>query len=254
MRKGSGANRLAKAKKSGQTVRKIAFTPDQVDGARGKTNIVRANGQIKFRVKRRSEGAVAQGENLRDEDWRKIAASSPLPADARIQIAAAIGIYRDLVSAEKTDSGTKALVRQMRGRIAKLAGEIAKLSKDPVFFRAGLPMWSTRTGPVPADLEKLIEEVMVLDQILADGQDRMAMKAGRKSSSSLEFLIDMLDEVQARETKRFVKRSIKNGTQLRPSNEFIRLCVGVADPKISASSIENALTKCIARNRRSFET
>jgi len=207
-----------------------------------------------FRVKRRSEGARTEGEDLKDADWLKIAASSPLPDNARPQIAAAIAMYRNLVSAEKTDLGSKRLVGRMRGQIAKLVRDAAKLNKDPIFFRAGLPMWSRRTGPVPSDIEGLIEEVMVLDQILADAQDRMAMKAGRKSSRPLEYLIKQLVTIQAAVTKRFVNRSIKNGSVARPTNTFIRLCVHVADRKTPLSRIESALTKCIAQHRDILES
>ncbi len=228
--------------------------PKQVNRRLDGTNIVRTNGQIKFRVKRRSEGAVAAGEDLSDEDWKKIAASSPLPPDARLQIAAAVAHYRDLVSAGKTELRTKRLVHRMRGQIAKLVKNAAELNKDHVFFRAGLPSWSRRTGPVPTDIEALIEEVKVLDQILVDAQDRMAMSPGRKSSAPLEFLIDMLAQIQARVTKRFVKRSMKNGTLLRYTNTFIRLCVGVADPKIPSSRIDDALAKCIARHHDILKT
>lgn len=242
-------SRISKARRSKQPHGRTLVTPKPVGRVRTNTNIVRANGQIKFRAKRRAAAA----EDLRDEDWKKIAASSPLPEDARFRIVGAIAIYRDLVSAERTDLSSKRLVQRMRRQIAKLVGDAAKLNKDPVFFRAGLPMWSRRTGPVPADIEKLIEEFMVLDQILADAQDRMAMSPGRKSSDPLGFLIDILADIQAEATKRFVKRSIKNGTQLRPTNTFIRLCVGVADPQIPNSLIENVLAKCIARHHKDRE-
>jgi hypothetical protein len=135
----------------------------------------------------------------------------------------------------------------MRRAIRKLLAEAEELINDPVFFRVGLPHWHTRTGPVVGDIAARTTMIAELDEILADAEDRMRLSPGRKSPNALEALIQNLVWIQADATERYVQRSSKSG-YLRPTSAFITVCAKIADPSLSQSSIDNALTKCIAEH------
>jgi hypothetical protein len=199
-------------------------------------------------------------EILTDAEWQKITASSPLPVNARDEINFAIGHYRMEVSVNRTRLTTKRLVSQARGHIKKILEKSGKLQGDSVFFDAGQPrLRGGAVSPTPGEFKELVNAVLPLDRVLEEAQRRMKMKRGRKSSRPLEKLIQLLVWVQADATEKFVKRSIKTGISQRPTNAFITLCVGVADPKVPASLIESTLTKAIkehwfAREHFDFDT
>jgi hypothetical protein len=229
---------------------------------RPQTNVIRAaDGTIRFRQRRKRDGIVVDVDAviLTDAEWLKIAASSPLPPNAREDIRFAVAVYRDAMAPDRTDLKTKRLVKSMRGHAQKLLSGAAKLQEDTVFLKAGISPFSNRTGPTSADLEKVAEHISAFDQVLADAQRRMKMKRGRKQTQSLEFLILMLAQIPAKVTQEFVKRSIKTGIQLRPTNRFIRLCVSLADPSIPSTLVDSVLTRVItehwfAREAYGFDT
>jgi hypothetical protein len=214
---------------------KQAPTPD--------TNIVRANGKVRFKKKQ----PVVLTQDLQEAAWRRIAASSELPVDGRQRIAMAIAMYQNMVASNRGSVPTKRLVRRMRGLIEKLTAGITTLGKDPVFLHSGLPWWRKRTGPLPSDMEAFQQVLSELDQVFVDAQDRMKMQSGRKSRGPLEVLIKTLNSIQADATQRSVRRSEKAG-YLRPTNEFVILCVHQADHTLPLSRIEDVLTKCIAEH------
>lgn len=210
------------------------------------TNIVRANGKLLFRKKRRTEHTL-QCEDLSDDDWIKISALTPLPDDARFRIAGIIAMYRNRAAADRGSLATKRRVLRMRNAIRRLLNDAETLKEDPVFFNVSLPIWSSRTGPNIFDIDKRVRSISELDQILADAQERMQLKRGRKSSKPLEGLIKNLVWIQADATRKYVKRSTKSGS-LRPINAFVSACAKIADPTLSQSNVESVLTKCIAEH------
>jgi hypothetical protein len=214
-----------------------------------RTNILVENGKLSFKTKR--SFVLWDAKDLTEAEWQAIATSSPLPPNARMRIAAAIAEYRNCVSASRTSPKTKRLIDSMRGHIKKLLANAAKLENDPVFFNVGLIAILSRSGPVPGDVSKLISGVPLLDQVLADAQDRMRkVGRGRKPLEPLKRLIMRLVWINAEATGRYVKRSIKTGMSTRPLNRFVQLSVRAADPKIPVSMIENALTQCISEHHK----
>ena len=217
-----------------------------------RTNIIVENGKLRFKKKRRF--VIYDAKDLTEAEWRAIAPSSDLPPNARTAIAGAIAVYRNLVSASQTSLTTKRIVSSMRGQIKKLVATAAKLENDPVFFNVGLIAVLSRSGPIPGDVSRLIRDLPLLDQMLADAQDRMRrVGRGRKSLDPLKQLIMQLVWIQAKSTKRFVQRSNKTGISVRSVNQFVHLCVKAADPGIPEGKIETALTQCISEHHKILE-
>ncbi len=218
--------------------------------AEASTNIVIRNGDVTFK---KNKTWLIEPEMLSDTDWERIERTSPLPPDARLRISVALADYRNRVAAERGSLFTKRRVQRMRNAIQKLQSEAKVLLDDPVFFSIGLPAWSSRTGPVPADLTERLKIIREFDQVLADAQDRMQLRRGRKSSQHLASLIQQLVWIAADATGSSVKRSTKAGS-LRPTSRYILACAKIADSKLSESAINNALTKCIAEYYRTLGT
>jgi hypothetical protein len=130
-----------------------------------------------------------------------------------------------------------------------LLSETDDLLKDSLFFQVGLPFWNSRTGPVEKDITARLVALNELDQILADAQDRLKQRPGRKSSQYLVGLIKFLMWIAADVTGKPPKRSMKLGFN-RPTDLYIRTCALIADPNLPESMINNALTKVIAERNQ----
>lgn len=215
------------------------------------SNVAFRDGKIGFR-KKPGPGILVEILEISDSDWAKIVTlAPPLVPNARRDIGMAIWSYRNKAFAERASLATKRRVIRMRGAIRKLLKDADGLLEDQTFFAADLPYWKSRTGPDPHDIKTRVQRIEELDQILADAQDRLQMKRGRKSSAHLKTLIEFLGSIQADLNGQFVKRSTKKGS-LIAINPFITFCVKLADPKIKDGAINDVLAKCIAEHHETL--
>jgi hypothetical protein len=180
-----------------------------------------------------------------DEQWRRIAETTPLPDNARFRIGAAIAHYRSEKAAERTSLTTKRSVKKIRDYATKLGREIHKLLHDPIFFTAGLPHWSSTPKPQASDFDQLRANLEQLQAEMEKTQSRMQMTPGRKSTRLLEGLVKRLNWIQADATEDNVKRSTKILGD-RPFNKYINLCCHIADPALTPAQIDRALRKQIS--------
>lgn len=180
-----------------------------------------------------------------DEEWARIANTSPLLKDARFQIGAAIAQYRSEKAASKTSLTTKRAVAKVRVYASKLHRELRGLLADPIFFTAGLPHWSSTPKPQVSDFELLFDNLKQLQSVMERTQSRMQMKPGRKSIRPIDFLISKLNWAQAEITGDNVQRSTKilGG---RAFNKYVTLCCQIADPNLTPRQIDRALSRHIA--------
>ena len=226
-------------------------TEKQIGIRKRKTNVLVKNGKVSFREK--DEHSIDLAGYATAEDRRRIRAVAPTSEEAQAEIVAAIARYRMELAADTRSLATKRLVLQMQARIRKLLAEAKQLQGDPIFFRVGLHPWSPRTGPCVDDIALRTRDILELDQILADGLNRMAGPRGRKPHKSLESLIKALVWVHADTNQgKHIKRTIKGGF-LRPTHPFVVSCVKIADPAVSHSSIENILTRIISEHHKTLD-
>ena len=214
----------------------------------------RAVTQSKSKAGHTVEAASIPSYDVADEDWQKIAATTPLPSDARVKIAAAISGYHSEMLSLRTSLTTKRQIHQMRGHLEKLTALTTDLAADKVYYGVGIPWWSSIPRPKRNDLELVIKQLRGFNEALASAQERMVVKRGRKPSEPLRRMIKFLVWVQADATKAYVKRSIKTGAASRPHNKFIQLCARIADEKIPRSRVDAALKSCIAEYHQNLKS
>jgi hypothetical protein len=180
-----------------------------------------------------------------DAEWARIAQTTSLPSDARLQIGVAIAHYRSEKAAEKTSLPTKRSVKKIRDYAAKLDRELRRLLVDPIFFSAGLPHWSSTPKPQTSDFDQLFDNLKQLQLVMEKAQSRMQMTRGRKSTRLLEGLVKRLNWIQAGVSDDNVTRSTKT-LGGRAYNKYINLCCHLANRDLTPAQIDRAFCQQIA--------
>jgi hypothetical protein len=137
----------------------------------------------------------------------------------RREVEARLNLFLKYRQSLWTSLRTKRSIKKVKNYATKLKAELKYLTADPVYLSAGLALGS----PSSNDFSILLRALNDVQREMESAESRTSMKAGRKSTSPVDFLVSFLNWVQNDATRDNVIRSNKR-TERASGSEFIHLC------------------------------
>lgn len=195
-----------------------------------------------------------------EEQWNNVVSCSGLPPDARTVIGDAIATYRVMERArcQAGAAETDTLLADLSNHALKLDDLMTASLTNPlasvVLTRAlNINVFERSRGDQGSQrkLENAIIENEKLVRWFSTARTQIVKGSpgARRRAMSINWLIFVLDKILQQFTKRQIDRSRKGRRTLR---DYITAVCAVADPTISAFSIEGAMERLIrsrGRNR-----
>jgi hypothetical protein len=197
---------------------------------------------------------------LPDDEWKRIAQYSNLPAQARPLVEEAIALFRTFDAANRyTASEIRTELKELHELAADLHARLSTLVADPD-ARAALTVESKsprdpsrnriRQPRIKAHLrlESSLGVVNALAEWLSLASHRVSpMRPGaNRKASNVRWLVARLDAIMKESTERSISRS---GKRTNLTRDYIASVCHIADPSIGRGTIDAAMQTRIRQTR-----